>query len=226
MQNIDIVPSLPALSFNELSAKLERVRGLVSTFQIDVADGLFVTNRSWPMNRTDRAQFERLVKKQERLPYAEDFSFEVHFMAHHPEQVLAEWVKVGIVRALFHIEAQHDFRALLRLVESSGIELGVAIKLGTPIERLDAYSEHLAVIQVMGIDPIGIQGQSFDPRALTVVRAVRERFPDVTIAVDGAVNAETAPLLVSAGATRLAPGSFLLNSDNPTEALASLTSSL
>lgn len=225
MERIEIIPSLPALSFQELSQKLERVRGLVSTFQIDVADGLFVTNRSWPMNRTDRAQFERLVTKKERLPHADAFSFEVHFMAHHPEHLLAEWVKVGIVRALFHVESQHDFGALVRQAETSGIELGVAIKLGTPIERLDTYLSELSVVQVMGIDPIGVQGQPFDPRALDVIRALKERFPDVTIAVDGAVNAETAPLLVSAGATRLAPGSFVLNSNNPKEAIALLTHS-
>lgn len=226
MHSVEIIPSLPALSFLELSQKLERVRGLVSTFQIDVADGLFVTNRSWPMNRTDRAQFERLLTKKERLPYADEFSFEVHFMAHHPEHLLTEWVKIGIVRALFHIESQHDFGALVRQAETSGIELGAAIKLGTPIERLDAYIAELSVVQVMGIDPIGVQGQPFDPRALDVIGALRERFPDVTIAVDGAVHAESAPLVVSAGATRLAPGSFVLNSDNPTEALASLIHAL
>ncbi len=222
MTMIEIIPSLPALSFEELATKTGLVRGLVSAFQIDVADGMFVTNRSWPMNPGDQTRFERLVKKQERLPYHDELSYEVHFMAHHPEKLLSDWVKVGIVRALFHIEARHDFEELRRISEQAGIELGAVLKLGTPVERLDRYAPYLSVIQVMGIDPIGVQGQPFDSRAVETVRALRERFPDVTIAVDGAVTAETAPGLVEAGATRLAPGSYLFRADDVGAALSAL----
>ena len=196
---------------------------MVKTFQIDVADGMFVPSRSWPMNPGDDVQFERLVRGQDRLPFADEFEFEVHFMAHSPEKLLPDWIRVGVVRALFHVEARHDFSAL-RAAAGDTVELGVSLKIGTPIERIDAYIEHISVVQLMGIATIGVQGQPFDPRVLSTIREVHARYPNVIIEVDGSVNLETAPELIAAGARRLAPGSYVFNAPDPKKAIDALTS--
>lgn len=215
---IEVIPSLPALTFQELKTKIGMVKGLVSTFQVDIADGIFVTNRSWPLNPGDKVQFERIVRGEEKFPCIDDMDFEVHFMTHNPEKFLSDWIKIGIKRALFHIEARHDFSELV--VQSKGaIDLGVSLNIGTPIPRIDAYIEHISCVQLMGIAKIGAQGTPFDPRVLDMIREVKERYPDVIIEVDGSVNAETAPLLVEAGATRLAPGSYIFRSDDPKKAV-------
>jgi len=220
---IEVIPSMPVQSFTELQTKLGIVRGLVKTAQIDICDGMFVTNRTWPMNPSDDAQFQRIVKGDEGLPYWEDFNFEVDLMLHNAEKVLKDWIHVGIVRALIHIETKHDFSAC-RALASDKIELGAAISLGTPIERLDEYIPYVDVVQIMGIAKIGIQGQPFDSRVIDAIKEVKKRYPDVTIEVDGAVNADTAPQMVEAGATRLAPGSYVLRSENPKEAVKALES--
>jgi len=218
---IEVIPSLPALTFQELKTKLSIVRGLVSTFQIDVTDGMFVTSRSWPMNTGDKAQFARLVKGEESLPYSDELDFEVHFMAHNPEKLLGDWMKVGIIRALFHVEARHDFSALRALARDE-IELGVSLNIGTPVARIDDYIEHISCIQLMGIAHLGVQGQPFDPRVIDMIHEVKERYPGVIIEIDGSVNMETAPRLVAAGARRLAPGSYIFKSENPKEAVEAL----
>lgn len=218
---IEIIPSLPARTFEELKAKIGAVRESVSTFQIDIADGLFVPNRSWPMNPGDEAQFARMVSGEETLPHKDEMDFEVHFMAHEPEKLLPDWMKLGIVRALFHIEARHDFSAM-RSVADGTIELGVVLKIDTPISHIDAYIAHISVVQLMGIAQIGVQGQPFDPRVIDRVREVKERYPNVTIEIDGSVNKDTAPLLIAAGATRLAPGSYVLNAEDSKTAIAAL----
>lgn len=219
---IEVVPSLPAQTFQELKTKIGIVRGLVSTFQIDIADGMFVPNRSWPMNPGDKAQFQRMVKGDEALPYKDELEFEVHFMAHNPEKLLPDWMKLGVVRALFHVEARHDF-STLRSVAGDSVELGVSLNIGTPISRIDEYIEHIGVVQLMGIAKIGVQGQPFDERVLDSIREVKERYGDVIIEVDGSVNLKTAPQLVEAGARRLAPGSYVFNAEHPKEAIDALT---
>lgn len=219
---VEIIPSLPANTFQELHTKVGMVRGLVSTFQVDVADGLFVTSRSWPMNPGDKAQFERIVKGQEKLPHADELEYEVHFMAHNPEKLLPDWVRAGVMRALFHPEAKHDFGELTAIAQKEGIELGVSLKVGTPVSRIDPYREHISVIQLMGIKNIGTQGQPFAPEVIDMIQEVKERYPGVTIEIDGSVNADTAPELVRAGATKLAPGSYVLQSDDPKAAIKSL----
>jgi ribulose-phosphate 3-epimerase len=219
---VEVVPSLPAQSFHELVTKVGLVHQAVSRFQIDVADGMFVTNRSWPMNPGDAAQFERLVRGQEKLPFVDSLEYEVHLMAHNPEKILPHWVRAGVVRALFHIESKHDFDALRAIAQKEDIELGVTVKIGTPLERLDAYMHTIEWVQLMGIRSIGVQGQPFDAAVLPMIRDVRARYPSATIQIDGAVNEQTAPALVASGADILAPGSFVFESADPHVAVNTL----
>lgn len=215
---IEVIPSLPALSFAELKTKMAMVKGAVSAFQIDICDGMFVTSRSWPMNPGDKAGFERIVRGQEPMPFWEDFDFEADLMMHEPEKILPDLIRAGFARALIHIEAKHDFSACLAEAKDR-LELGIALSLGTPLSRIGEYIEHIAVVQLMGIAKIGVQGQPFDARVLDAIREVKERYPSVTIEVDGAVNSDTAPQMVAAGATRLAPGSYVFRAENPKAAV-------
>jgi ribulose-phosphate 3-epimerase len=218
---IEVVPSLPSPTFEELEKKIGSVRGLVTGFQIDVCDGKFVQSTSWPMHPEDRPQFERIVRGEEQLPFKDDFDFEVHFMAHRPEMMIPDWIRAGVVRALIHVEAEHDFAACHAAAEGK-IELGISLLIGTPLERIDEYIEHITVVQLMGIAHIGVQGQPFDPRVLDSIREVKRRYPDMTVEIDGAVNIQSAPQLVAAGATRLAPGSYVLSSADPKAAIEAL----
>ncbi|TSD04957.1 MAG: ribulose-phosphate 3-epimerase [Parcubacteria group bacterium Greene0714_7] len=220
---IEVIPSLPASTFKELDEKIGRVRGLVSTFQIDITDGIFVPNISWPMHPEDQEQFQRIVLGDETLPHWEDFDFELDMMVHNPENLLSDWIQAGICRALIHIETKHNFGAC-QVIAKDKIELGIALNVDTPISRIDEYIEHISVVQLMGIANLGKQGQPFDPRVLESIREVKKRYPNVIIEVDGAVNKDTASLLVSAGATRLAPGSFIFKSENPKEVINYLES--
>lgn len=220
---IEIIPSLPARSYEDFAAALGRVRGAVSGFQIDLCDGEFVPSVSWPMHPGDRSRFERIVSGEEALPFWEDFDFEIDVMAHGIETFLEEWIDAGIARALIHVETRHDFEACRRIAEGK-IELGVALGIGTPVERIDAYIDSITVIQFMGIASIGSQGQPFDPRVLDSIREAKSRYPGVTIEVDGSVNLDTAPALIEAGATRLAPGSYVIRAEDPKAAVAALES--
>lgn len=219
---VTIVPSLPAQTFQELETKVGKVRGLVDTFQIDIADGLFVTSRSWPMNPGDAAHFSRLTRGEVSLPYRDDIAYEVHFMAHNPEKLLPDWIRLGIVRALFHIEARHDVATLSSLATKADIELGISLKVDTPVARIEPYLPHVSLVQLMGIASIGTQGQPFDERVLDTIRAVKERFPGVTIQVDGSVNADTAPRIIAAGADVLAPGSYIFSARSTEAAIETL----
>lgn len=220
---IEIIPSLPATSFEELESKIEKVRGLVTGFQIDICDGKFVNAVSWPLHTEDSPRYQRIVRGEERLPFSEDFVFEADLMIHHPEQMVPDLIRAGFSRGLIHIESEHDF-LLCREAAQDTLELGIALSIGTDISLIEKYVPFITVVQFMGIAKIGSQGQPFDPRVLTMIRETRERYPNVIIEVDGAVNNLTAPELIGAGATRLAPGSYVLSSEDATEAIRTLQS--
>ncbi len=218
-----IIPAILTVSFEELRAKLALVRGAATWVQLDVCDGFFVPNKTWPMHKEDRDGFERIAKGEEGLPFWEDFNFEVDFMVHNPEKMLEGWAKAGISRAAIHIEAKHDFAACRRAAGDL-VELGVALNNGTPLSRLDEYFGRIDYIQLMGIAEIGKQGQPFDERVLPRIRELKKLHPDVTIQIDGAVTGESAPQLIAAGADRLASGSYILRSENPKATIRELES--
>jgi ribulose-phosphate 3-epimerase len=66
----------------------------------------------------------------------------------------------------------------------------------------------------MAIARIGYQGEPFDERCISNIMALKEKFVDLIISVDGGVNLETAPRLVDAGAERLVAGSAIFNTDD------------
>lgn len=210
---IEIVPAVLVGTLDELKAKLVRLKDLTRRVQIDVCDGYFTPTRTWPY-----------PGGEVQLPYAADFDFEVDLMVQRPEKVLAEWVRAGIMRAVFHLESPHDFRAL---TQSAGdIELGLGIDLDPPHERIAAYVERVEYFQVMGIGRLGKQGEPFDARTIPLIERLKTDFPQMPIQVDGGVDPDTASALVAAGASRLVVGHYIVNADDPKVALEMLQSGI
>lgn len=94
------------------------------------------------------------------------------------------------------------------------IDIGVAINSTTPVEKIFNIVNSVDFVQCMGIEKIGYQGQDFDERVLEQIKALKEKFSDLIISVDGGVTLATAPALVSAGASRLVAGSAIFNTSD------------
>lgn len=213
----DIVPAIPAASWEELNEKLEALHGTAPWFQIDVCDGVFVPTRSWPMNPVDRTQFLKLVRGEEGLPHWQECNFEVDLMVHSPEKYLSSWISVGIQRAVIHLESQHEW-ALVKEAAGDSVELGLAIDLDPPYAKLAAYVPRVEYLQIMGIAKLGVQGTEPDDRVYALIERVRSDFPDVTIQIDGGVTLENAHALLDAGADRLIVGSKIVKALSPKDA--------
>ncbi|MEK9177069.1 MAG: hypothetical protein AAB923_02115, partial [Patescibacteria group bacterium] len=168
-----------------------------------------------------RESFKLMVNKRQKLPYADDFAFDLDLMVHSPENVIRDWIKLGAARVSIHIEAKHDFAACRRAAGDE-VELGVALVADTPLSRLEPFKGQFDYIQLMGIASIGKQAQPFDERVLERIREAKRMFPGVPIQIDGSVNADTAPRLIEAGADRLVSGSYILRAEDPKKAIKTL----
>jgi pentose-5-phosphate-3-epimerase len=107
-------------------------------------------------------------------------------------------------------------------IEKIGIEWGIAF---LTTDNLGDWREIILkadFVQLMGIENIGYQGQSFDPRVLDQVKHAREIKPDAIISIDGGVNLETARELALAGANRLVSGSTIFGANAPEVAIEDL----
>jgi len=133
-----------------------------------------------------------------------------------PERFLETFVNAGAYRLIVHQETcPHIFRTLTSIREL-GVEAGVSINPGTPINVLDEVLEIADLIQIMTVNP-GFGGQVFIPSQLDKIQRLREvlnrKNLDTPIAVDGGIDPTTAPLVVKAGATVLIAGSSIFNKE-------------
>ncbi|MDP3995151.1 MAG: hypothetical protein U1C18_02745 [Patescibacteria group bacterium] len=205
---IEVLPAILEKTFEGVRQKCERLRGVADRAQLDIADGVFVPEESW----RDAGQFSDLET---------DVVFDLHMMVDKPEQYITQWNHERIFRFTFHHSATYDVLRTIKRIKETGKEVGVALNLETPVERVFDVLGEIDAVQVMGIVP-GAQGRDFDPKAIEKVRQVRERDPHIAIVVDGGVSPLVAPGLIAAGATVLVSGSYLFGEEDIQAAIQSL----
>ena len=196
----EIIPAIIGADFKEVARKIAMVEGLVNWAQLDIMDGFFATSYSWA-TPDDLKKLDGKIK------------LEAHLMIEEPEQFIAEWSGV-VDRILVHFESTERLEEIIKQLETAPIQLGLVLLAETPVEALDPYLDKIKHVQLMAIDQIGFHGHPFNPEVINRVKTIREKHPDVTIAIDGGVNLENAPALLAAGVSNLVVGSAIWNSSD------------
>jgi ribulose-phosphate 3-epimerase len=220
----EIIPAILPKDFVELEDRVSEVKGFTKTVQIDVCDGQFTPQASWPYRKRDDT-FEKIAHEAEGLPGWKDLDYEIDLMVNKPEEVVEQWVTAGATRIIIHIESKGDVGKALEILKGR-VEVGLALNIDTPIERIAQFNNEtiqqpvgIQFIQLMGIDHIGFQGQEFDSKVIEKIKEVKKMFPDYPISIDGGVSLDNALRLIESGANRLVVGSAIFESENPLEAL-------
>jgi ribulose-phosphate 3-epimerase len=131
-----------------------------------------------------------------------------------PERHLAAFAEAGADRLIVHQETCPHLHRVLQTICELNVKAGVTLNPGTSPIALEEVLDLVSVIQVMTVNP-GVGGQMFLHSQLDKIRRLRcmleEQGMDTPIAVDGGIDATTAPLVVDAGATVLVSGSSIYN---------------
>jgi ribulose-phosphate 3-epimerase len=199
-----IVPAIIPSSAQVLIELLPKLR-FASEIQIDVVDGVFVANKSWP--------YEPSGSPQEVKSVTDPFTLEVDLMVKQPTIAGKAWEEAGADILVFHIESI-DIANFELFVERSKVTIAVCADNDTPLEDLWPYAQLADAVQVMGIAQIGSQGQPFDERVLERIEKIKEQFPQLPITVDGSVSEETILRLKEAGADRFVSGSAIIEAND------------
>jgi len=133
-----------------------------------------------------------------------------HLMVEEPSQLFDYFnITPGDIFTI-HQECCRNLHRDLVNLRRRGARVGVALNPGTSLEVLDYIIEDVDVILVMSVNP-GFMGQKLVPQTLRKIEKLRERINDmhldIKISVDGNVNYENIPDMVSAGADILVGGS-------------------
>ena len=193
-----ISPSILSADFARLG---EEVRAMDAAgadwLHMDVMDGHFVPNL------TIGPGVVKALRKHSAKP------FDVHLMISPVDNFLDAFAEAGADIITVHPEAGPHLHRSIQRIKALGKKAGVSLNPATPAKALDYVIEDIDLVLVMSVNP-GFGGQKFITSQLKKIEAVAQRIVklglDVVIEVDGGVDAENAPSVISAGANVLVAG--------------------
>jgi ribulose-phosphate 3-epimerase len=195
MSRIEIVPSILSADVGRLAEQVKEAEAAgADRIQVDVMDGHFVPNLTFgPL-------VVEAVRRATKLP------IEAHLMVERPELFIEAFAKAGATLIEVQVEATASLYRTVQSIKELGCRAGVAINPATPLEDLREILPYIDLVNVMTVEP-GFGGQKFITHSPEKISRLRAMVPDMEIEVDGGIDAKTAPLAVSAGATVLVAGS-------------------
>lgn len=186
---MNVVPALLEQDVEVQKKQLLSLSRYYSRFQIDIADNVFVPNRTTQIDELLNSSFFNI---------AGGVLFDFHLMVADPikhiEAIkLLPKKRVGTV--LIHYSVFPSYSDLKRLYPT--LRFGLVLN---PEDEVSSVPEelifHLPSLQIMTIVP-GFQGSSFIEKLLIKIEQARKRGYRGEILIDGSVNEKTIPIILS-----------------------------
>lgn len=215
-----IAPSILSADFSRMGDAIRLCEaGGADLIHCDVMDGSFVE----PI--TFGGQMVKNIRPLTKLP------LDVHLMIEHPKTQIKFFAEAGADIITVHYEAcarisRSYLKETLELIKSYGVKCGAVVNPDVPVEELFPVFPLCDMVLLMSVFP-GYGGQKFIPSVLEKIKSAREYTraigkPDMDIEVDGGINAQTAPLAISAGANVLVAGSAIFGAPDFAAAVKNL----
>jgi len=224
-KEIKVSASILCADFTKLGEEIKKCEDAgVDMIHVDVMDGHFVPNI------TIGQVIVEAIRPITQLP------IDTHLMIEHPGAYIQGFAESGSDVISIQIECYgqrkpgcqewdqypkeiervdvESLRKDVRRIQELGKRAFLVISPGTPACIDDLLCEIDGVL-IMSVNP-GFAKQKFMPQVLSKIERLRKSF-DGDIAIDGGINATTAPKAVKAGVNILATASYFFGSDNPKE---------
>jgi ribulose-phosphate 3-epimerase len=192
---IEIAPSILSADFAKLADEIAVIESAgVKIVHLDVMDGHFVPNITiGPPVVAKLRRYSKLV-------------FDAHLMITDPAVYAPRFAEAGANHITFHIEATDKPEDLIDQIRKLGCTAGICLNPETPVDTIKTVGPLCDMVLVMTVHP-GFGGQEFIPESAEKIAQVRQIVgPGVRVEVDGGIDPQTAPIVVSNGADTLVAG--------------------
>jgi ribulose-phosphate 3-epimerase len=197
---IEIAPSILSADFARLADEIAQVESAgVKIVHLDVMDGHFVPNI------TIGPPVIAKLRKHSNLV------FDSHLMISEPAKYAERFAEAGSNHITFHIETEPEPEKLIDKLHELGCTAGICLNPETPVEAIEKVTPLCEMVLVMTVHP-GFGAQQFMPDAAKRIVQVREMVgPEIRIEVDGGIDPQTSPIVVSYGADTLVAGNAIFS---------------
>lgn len=195
---IEVAPSILSADFARLADEIAQVEAAgVKIVHLDVMDGHFVPNITiGPVVIAKLRKYSKLV-------------FDAHLMISEPERYAENFAQAGANHITFHIEVSQKPEKLIEKIRSFGCTAGVCLNPPTNVDKIKDIAPLCDMVLVMTVNP-GFGGQEFMLDAAKKITKIREIVgPNIRIEVDGGIDVQTTPIVVSYGADTLVAGNAI-----------------
>ncbi|MEG0255095.1 ribulose-phosphate 3-epimerase [Vagococcus sp.] len=211
---VKIAPSILSADFANLERDIKLVEEKGADYiHVDVMDGQFVPNI------TLGANIVSAIRPVTKLP------LDVHLMIVEPERFIPDFAKAGSDIITVHAESTVHIHRAMQMIKNEGVKAGVVINPGTPVSVIEHVLPLADLVLIMTVNP-GFGGQAFISECLEKVEQLdvlrKEKGYTYEIEIDGGVDNKTAKACVDAGADVLVAGSYVYNSPDVGERIATL----
>lgn len=187
-----IIPAVLEKNLSEFKKRLKIAESLSKRIQIDVADGVFVKNKTVGIEEIKK------INSKSKIEY--------HLMVKNPEKYIKAIKNADIIA--IHCEIP-NFESFLK-----GKVKAVAINPNTNPKKLLPIIKKIKKVIVLTVAP-GAQGKKFYPPALKKIKQIKKMNKKIIVQVDGGISKKTIKLAEKAGADEFVVGSAIVKADNP-----------
>jgi ribulose-phosphate 3-epimerase len=193
-----IAPSILSADFARLGEEVRAIDEAGADWvHVDVMDGHFVPNI------TIGPMVVKALRPHTNKP------LDVHLMITPVDPMLDAFAEAGSDIITVHQEAGPHLHRTVQRIKGLGKRAGVSLNPATPAKMLDYIIDDIDLVLVMSVNP-GFGGQKFIESQLRKIEAIRKMIEKtgkaIHLQVDGGIDAQTAPRVISAGADVLVAG--------------------